>query len=430
MSFQPGVDTQEAAVRFRNPFDRAASRQPFAYCGQSDILRRSITPPSRREASLPPGIPLIVFLLLSLFLANNSWAYTFLSTGLYHSYNDLAPWADDLQTQNPNLVKVVQYGTSHLGNPLLAINITVDPSVNNPAKPEFLFTAGIHAREVISSEAARSIAEKLINGYRGGDPLYVNMLATRDVWIVPDLNPDGRLAFEAGASAQRKNMNGVDLNRNFTHRWGQYPNDQSTSSDTYCGPNVLSEKESSSLWSLLHEIGKFSNLLCAVDFHSGAPTILPPWSSPIDNRDNAGQIPPAVREKFSTLVNTIIQNNTTRRSLNPLTPKIDSTRLDYESYGALSDSIYEEFSTPLRTTYAMTEELYKGSYIGSYPDSYFSYFNPVTAATRDAAIQNAVDSALYVLSDSAFVVPEPSTFVLLAAGGFVLLARVRRRRRA
>ena len=227
-------------------------------------------------------------------------------------------------------------------------------------------------------------------------------------------------------------MNGVDLNRSFTHKKsGHYPNDQSTSSDTYCGPNVLSEEESSSLWSLLHEIGRFSDLLCAVDFHSGAQTILPPWSSPIDNRDDAGRISPAVREKFSTLVNTIIQNNTTRRSLNPLTPRIDSTRLDYESYGTLSDSVYEEFSTPLRTTYAMTKELYKGSFIGSYPDSYFSYFNPVNEAIRDAAIQNAVDSALYVLSDSAFVVPEPSTFVLLlAAGGFVLLAQVCRRRRA
>jgi hypothetical protein len=95
----------------------------------------------------------------------------------------------------------------------------------------------------------------------------------------------------------------------------------------------------------------------------------------------------------------------------------------------LSDSIYEEFSTSGRTTYAITEEIYRGTYIGSYPDSYFSYFNPVTAATRDAAIQNAIDSTLYLLSDSAFAVPEPSTFVLLAAAGFVLLAHARRRRR-
>ena len=78
----------------------------------------------------------------------------------------------------------------------------------------------------------------------------------------------------------------------------------------------------------------------------------------------------------------------------------------------------------------MTEEIYTGSFIGGYPDEYFSYFNPLTAATRDAATKKAVDSAMYLLSDSAFaVVPEPSAFVLLAAAGLMLLAFVRRRSR-
>jgi hypothetical protein len=410
LSFLSGRYAQEAAVQFRILSARAAMRHAFA------------------------------FFCVSLFLASSGWAYNFNNpAGLYHSYNDLVPWATALEANNPGLVKVVTYGTSYLGNPLIAIEITQNPSINDPGKPEFLFSAGIHAREVIGSEAALAIAQNLINGYNSNDPVYTNMLSQRDVWIIPNQNPDGRLAFEGGLSNDRKNRHwysgqstsgsdcGVDLNRNYPHRWGQYSSDSSVTSDTYYGPAMLSEPESNSLWSLVHDTSKFSNLLCAVDFHSGAQTLLPPWCSPNDYSSNEGQIPQPVQDKFNSLVDAIKQKNIARKSQNLLTPTIASTRLGYESYGTLSDSLYEEFSNSTRTTYAMTEELYTGTYIGSSPDRYFSYFNPVTPEKRDAAIQNAVDSAMYLLSDAAFQVPEPSTFALLAIAGLAFLAFARRR---
>lgn len=56
-----------------------------------------------------------------------------------------------------------------------------------------------------------------------------------NVWVVPDLNPDGV------ARNTRQNADGVDLNRNFPWRWqaaGQKGDLQ------YSGPSVLSEPES------------------------------------------------------------------------------------------------------------------------------------------------------------------------------------------
>jgi protein MpaA len=53
-----------------------------------------------------------------------------------------------------------------------------------------------------------------------------------DIWIVPDLNPDGVLA------GTRGNAHGVDLNRNFPWKW------QPLGGLFYSGPRPLSEPES------------------------------------------------------------------------------------------------------------------------------------------------------------------------------------------
>jgi carboxypeptidase T len=354
--------------------------------------------------------------LVALCGAGNLWAYTFQSTGLYHSYNDLAAWAANLQAQNPNLVNVVQYGTTASGRPLLALDITVNPLVNDPNKPEFLFAAGIHAREVITSESARTLAETLVNGYRSADPLYVSMLSKRDVWIIPDQNPDGRMRVEAGYSDQRKNFHwysgqntndatcGVDLNRNYPHKWSLASS--SLKDETYRGPSPLSEAESSSLWNLLHDQDRFSHLVAAIDFHSGAATILTPWTSQTDYNQNP--LPAADRQKFDFLA-TRMQQIT----------GYSTSRLGYDSWGTLTDSLYEEFHT-----YAVTEEVFGGPFY-----DYFTYFNPIDQPTRDATINKAVGSAMFMLSDEAFAVPEPSTFVLLVVAGMGALVCIWRRRR-
>jgi len=63
-----------------------------------------------------------------------------------------------------------------------------------------------------------------------------------DLWIVPDLNPDGAVARTRG------NAHGVDLNRNFPWRWrplgGSY----------YSGPHPLSEPESRIAYRLISKL--------------------------------------------------------------------------------------------------------------------------------------------------------------------------------
>ena len=172
------------------------------------------------------------------------------------------------------------------------------------------------------------------------------MLCSRDVWIIPQQNPDGRLQVEGGLTAQRKNWDlypgqsatgtdrGVDLNRNYPHQWNLA--DASPTLETYRGPAPLSESESSSLWSFLQDKSKFGNLLSSVDFHSGVQQILTPWTT---TTDPSPPLPAADAAKFSSL----------KTALGGLTG-LSTAPYPSPVYGCLSDSIYDTFHA-----YAMTE---------------------------------------------------------------------------
>lgn len=63
-----------------------------------------------------------------------------------------------------------------------------------------------------------------------------------DLWLVPDANPDGR------AAGTRGNVHGVDLNRNFPHRW------RHVGGSYYSGPRAASEPETRALMRLIRRL--------------------------------------------------------------------------------------------------------------------------------------------------------------------------------
>ena len=111
----------------------------------------------------------------------------------------------------PASARTVLLGRSWQGRPIEAIE------VGNPSGPPVLVVGCIHGNET----AGIAIADAL------------ERLSPRDLdlWIVPDLNPDGV------AANTRWNAQGVDLNRNFPWRWRQMTGVYAS------GPRPLSERE-------------------------------------------------------------------------------------------------------------------------------------------------------------------------------------------
>jgi murein peptide amidase A len=107
------------------------------------------------------------------------------------------------------------YGRSLRGRPIVAYR------TGDGHGPPVLVFGSIHGDET----AGIPIADELID-----EPV----TAGTDIWVVPDLNPDGT------ALHRRQNGDGIDLNRNFPYHWQPIATDGAFD---YPGPRPLSEPE-------------------------------------------------------------------------------------------------------------------------------------------------------------------------------------------
>ena len=118
----------------------------------------------------------------------------------------------------------VVLGRSEQGRPIVAWE-TGDPN----ARRRLLVVGCIHGNEPAGIAIANAVA-------------HARAPAATDVWVVPDLNPDGV------AAGTRQNARSVDLNRNFPYRW------RPLSGLFYSGPRALSERESRIAYKLIRRI--------------------------------------------------------------------------------------------------------------------------------------------------------------------------------
>jgi hypothetical protein len=185
----------------------------------------------------------------------------------------------------PQIARLQTIGKSLEGRPLYALEITSKPGANLPA---VRLQSGQHARELPPVELSSRLMHLLTESY-GSDAKITNLVDTRDIWIVPIVNPDGRTRVEQGQSMWRKNARklpggawGVDTNRNGDDHFEG--GDDNPWSDAYRGPAPFSEPESQAIRDLAAKV-KFA---VSLDLHCYAGMILwPPGYDDSFTKDEA-----------------------------------------------------------------------------------------------------------------------------------------------
>ena len=146
---------------------------------------------------------------------------------------------------DPSGRRSVTLGRSVDGRPITAVEIG-----DFDAPRRTLVVGCIHGNET----AGIAVADRLAHGPPPRE---------LDLWIIPDLNPDGATA------GSRDNAHGVDLNRNFPWRW------RPLGGIFFSGPRPLSEPESRIAYHLIRRIAPrlsiwFHQHLNAVDESGGS----------------------------------------------------------------------------------------------------------------------------------------------------------------
>ncbi len=107
----------------------------------------------------------------------------------YHNFAELTSEVNAIVSAHSNIARRSVVGTSYQGRDIMAIKIS-DNVATDENEPEVLFTHHQHAREHLTVEMAIYLLHQLADNY-GSDSRITNLVNNREIWILPDLNPDG-----------------------------------------------------------------------------------------------------------------------------------------------------------------------------------------------------------------------------------------------
>ncbi|SDJ50702.1 Proprotein convertase P-domain-containing protein [Actinokineospora alba] len=236
----------------------------------------------------------------------------------YHNYAEMTAELNKAVADHPGIITKQVIGKSYENRDLYVIKIS-DNAATDENEPEVLFTHHQHAREHITVEMALYLVNLFTDGY-ATDSRIKGLVDTREIWIMPDVNPDGgEFDISTGSyKSWRKNRQpnagssyvGTDMNRNWDYKWGCCGGSSgSPSSDTYRGPSAESapEVKAVSNWVRSRVVSGVQQLKTAIDFHSYSELVLWPFGWTYD--DTAPGLTAEDQKVFSTMGRAMAQTN-------------------------------------------------------------------------------------------------------------------------
>ncbi|MFJ6568217.1 M14 family metallopeptidase [Streptomyces sp. NPDC091292] len=300
----------------------------------------------------------------------------------YHNYAEMNAEIDQRLQQYPSLMSKRVIGKSYQGRDIVAIKVS-DNVATDENEPEVLFTFHQHAREHLTVEMALYLLRELGAGY-GSDSRITNAVNGREIWIVPDLNPDGGEYDIATGSYRswRKNRQpntgstnvGTDLNRNWNFKFGCCGGSSgSTGSETYRGPSAESAPEVKVVADFVRSrvIGGKQQITAGIDFHTYSELVL--WPYGYTYSDTAAGLTQDDRDAFAAVGGKMAASN-------GYTPQQSSDL--YITDGSIDDWLWGN-----QKIFGYTFEMYPSSAGGGgfYPPD--EVIERETSRNRDAVLQ-------------------------------------------
>ncbi len=292
----------------------------------------------------------------------------------YHNYAELHAKVDAIVRQYPAITSKRVIGKSYQGRDIVAIKIS-DNVATDEAEPEVLYDAQHHAREHITAEMTLYLLGMFTSGY-ASEARVRNVVNSREIWIIPQVNPDGSEYDIASGSYRswRKNRQpnsgssyvGTDLNRNYSFKWGCCGGSSgSTSSDTYRGPAAFSAPETRVVRDFVNGriVGGVQQIKASMDFHSYSELVL--WPFGHTSADTTTGMTVDQNRTFSTLGKQMA-------ALNGYTPEQSSDL--YVTDGDLLDWLWGTHKI-----FAYTFEMYPRSSSGG------GFYPPASVISRETA---------------------------------------------
>ncbi|MEA1996073.1 MAG: M14 family zinc carboxypeptidase [Gemmatimonadota bacterium] len=218
------------------------------------------------------------------------------SMGGYFSPEEIIAFVDSLIAIDTHgiITERVEIGRSSWDEPIWMFKVSDNPELDEN-EPEVFYNSLIHAREPMSVMALLYYLRYIIGNYGRVDSV-TELVDSREMYFIPLVNPDGykinwdiyqgsggmsfgfwrKNARDNNGNGELDSFDGVDLNRNFSFKWG-YDNQGSsgyTSSDSYRGPEPFSEPETV----VIREFLKSRSMATAVNYHTYGNVLINPFN--------------------------------------------------------------------------------------------------------------------------------------------------------
>lgn len=192
----------------------------------------------------------------------------------FPSYSEASVMLDHWVVEFPDVLYKERIGASYQERNIYAYVLGARRGKGNVgvAPAQVLITSLMHAREPAGLTTVLYFLGRMLELYDKQDPEALYVVQSREIWIVPFVNPDGYLANEVSLDRMiRKNQrptcsgrpeeSGVDINRNFGVHWrAAYPN----CTEEYEGTEPFSEPETQAI----KHVVEINNFRSAVNFHT------------------------------------------------------------------------------------------------------------------------------------------------------------------